>query len=419
MKPDIFSSAQSLFKRVNDKFFSDDGVTGEELQARKRRRVVILIGGGIAIAALGIFLLTHFGGGDDVGEPVDRTQAVTAVTVEEKPFERRITLQGEARPLRDYQVFAPASGVRILELLADEGDYVRANQPLARLDTAVSNAQVSAARANVASAEASARRARDEYQRAESIRDSGALSAEAIEQRRAQAAAADAQLTASRAQLAETNARLQGGYVRAPGAGLIISRTAEIGRSVDGQLLFRIAGDNALEVAADVAEADVLALRDGQTATFQLLDGSTINARMRRGAASIDTRTRTGQALFDLPRGSSVRAGMYLRGEAILAPQDGLAAPQSSVLYKDGAAYVFVIGDNNRVRRTNVILGIRSGDTVEIASGLAPGQKIVGAGAAFLQDGDLVRPITNQPAGESAPDAQQTGDESGLRGRSG
>lgn len=416
MKPDLFSSAQNLFKRVNQSLFKEDPSADADSAAKTRRlRVVLMFGGGIAAAALGVYALSHSGGSDTEIAKVDRTQAVTAVILEDRTFNPRVALQGEARPRRDFQVYAPASGVRILQLLADEGDVVRQGQPLARLDTALSNAQLAAAQASVASAEAANVRAQGEYQRAESIRDSGALSAEAIEQRRAAAGAAAAQLAAARAQLAEVNARLQGGYVRAPAAGLVISRTAQIGRPVDGQVLFRIAGDNALEVAAEVAEADVLSLREGQTAIFQLVDGTTVQGTLRRGPASIDSRTRTGEALFDLPARSNVRAGMYLRGEATLAPRPGLAAPQSSVLYENGQAFVYVIDEQNHARRVDVQTGMREDSWVEIAGGVQAGQRIVGSGAAFLQDGDPVRPIAPrqpEPAGEAGAATE-------LRGREG
>jgi HlyD family secretion protein len=298
-----------------------------------------------------------------------------------------------------------------MQLMVDEGDTVRAGQPMARLDAALSQAQTRGAQASVAEAQSAAVRARSEYERAESIRESGALSTEAIEQRRAAATAADARLAAARAQLQEVNARLGGGYIRAPAAGLVIDRTAQLGALVDGQALFRIAADNALEVSAQVAESEALALQPGQVATFQLVDGSTVQGRLRRGPSSIDSRTRTGEALFSLPRGTDVRAGMFLRGEATLAPRDVLAAPQSSVLYENGAAYVFVIDDQNHVRRTPVTLGVRDGDVVEIASGVDAGTRIVGAGAAFLRDGDQVRPLAVQRSA-AEPDAE-------LRGREG
>ncbi|MGE3142179.1 MAG: efflux RND transporter periplasmic adaptor subunit [Hyphomonadaceae bacterium] len=409
MKPDIFAGAQALVRRVRDALLEEPA--GPDAARRRRRRVVIVFVGGVFIACVAVWALTHLG---DRPPPAltaeERAQAVSVAPLASMEFNPRVALEGEARPRRDFRVYAPSSGVRVLQLLADEGDYVRAGQALARLDTALSNAQTRQAEANVASALAAQKRAADEYARAESIRDSGALSTEAIEQRRAAAAAADAQLAAARAQLAEINARLQGGFVRAPAAGLVIQRTAEIGRPVDNQMLFRIAGDNALEVAAQVAEADVLALRPGAHATFRLIDGTTVDAVLRRGPASIDSATRTGEALFDLPRGTAVRAGMYLRGEARLAPRIAPAVNQSSLLYADGAPYVFVLGDDNRVRRTPVRIGMRADENVEIVSGLDAGARVVGAGASFLQDGDLVRPIAAPQAQEAAPD---------LRGRDG
>ncbi len=419
-RPEIFGKAQGLFKRAADAGGNalrgardagqrawDKATEGEDEQA-KRRRVLFMLGGGIVAAIIIMSVLSRMGGDGAIEAAPPTAMAVSAITAEMQPLQSTISLNGEARPIRDIQVAAPATGVRILQLLVDEGDTVREGQPMARLDTALATAQTRAAQASVAEAESNAIRARGEYARAESIRDSGALSTEAIEQRRAAATAADARLAAARAQLAEVNARLGGGYVRAPAAGLVIDRMAEIGRSVDGQVLFRIAAGNQLEVAAQVAEADALALQEGQTATFNLVDGSTVEGRLRRLPASIDSRTRTGEALFSLPSGTRVRAGMYLRGDVRLAPRDAIALPQSSILYDNGQAYVLTIDDTNRVRRANVSLGLRSGDVVEITSGVDLNQRVVGSGAAFLQDGDEVRLIAERPA----PTESET-----LRGR--
>lgn len=428
-RPEIFNKAQGLFRRAADAggraFRTARGAserawrkaTDAPTEEARRRRVLMVLGGGVAALVLLLAVLSRLGGeGGAAHTPVETAQAVSVLTVQSQPLRRAISLNGEARPIRDIQVAAPASGVRILEILVDEGDFVRAGQPMARLDTALAQAQIRASQASVAEAQAAAVRARGEYQRAESIRDSGALSAEAIEARRAAAIAADARLAAARAALQETNARLGGGYVRAPAAGLVIDRTAEVGRDVAGQVLFRIAADNRLEVAAHIAEADALALEEGQPAVFTLVDGSTVQATLRRGPASIDSRTRTGEALFALPQNTRVRAGMFLRGEAQLPPRDVLAVPQSSILYDQGQAYVFVIGPENQVQRVAVSLGVRDGDMVEISSGLAQGQRIVGAGAAFLRDGDTVRPIAPEQPAAAPPAAAQDGAQRGRKG---
>lgn len=435
-KPEIFSRAKGLFKRAADasgkalqgaRDAGERAIQGSEDDpdgAKRRRRILIFAGLGLVAAIAVISVISRLGGDPSVGTEVPPGQAVTVITTSTSSFQPTIALNGEARPVRDIQVTAPATGVRILQLLVDEGDTVRQGQPMARLDTNLAAAQTRAAQASVAEAESAAVRARGEYERAESIRDSGALSTEAIEARRAAAAAADARLAAARAQLQEVNARLGGGYVRAPAAGLVIDRTAEVGRNVDGQVLFRIAAGNQLEVAAQVAEADALALEVGQPATFRLVDGSTVEGTLRRGPASIDSGTRTGEALFSLPANTRVRAGMYLRGDAVLAPHDVLAIPQSSILYDAGQAYVFVVDAQNRVHRTNIDIGARNGDLVEVRSGLDLNQRIVGAGAAFLQDGDEVRPLApptaQQPTATAPIPAAPAAPEGGeIRGREG
>lgn len=431
-RPEIFAQAQGFFKRAADaggralKGARDAGQSAWDKanegvdEEGRRRRIVMLTGGAIAAIIAVLFVVSRLGGDGAVHTPVETAQAVSVITTASHTFEPTISLNGEARPVRDIQVAAPATGVRILQLLVDEGDYVRAGQPMARLDGNLAEAQTRAAQATVAEAESAAVRARGEYERAESIRESGALSTEAIEQRRAAAVAAEARLAAARAQLQEVNTRLGGGgYVRAPVSGLVIDRTAELGRNVDGQVLFRIAGDNRLEVAAQVAEADALALAVGQTATFTLVDGSTVEGTLRRGPASIDSRTRTGEALFALPQGTRVRAGMYLRGEAHLPARDVLAVPQSSVLYDNGQAYVYVVGAENKVRRADIALGARSGDLVEVVAGLDLGQRVVGAGAAFLQDGETIRVLDDQPTANPVPGDANIVSEPEIRGREG
>jgi HlyD family secretion protein len=332
-------------------------------------------------------------------------QMVSVAEAQLRPFVQRVPLSGEARPRKDIRVFAPAQNVRVLELLVEQGDYVKQGQPLARLDTALIEAQGASALASVKEAEAASIRAKGAWDRAESIKDSGALSTEQLDSRKADAAAAAARLAQANASYEEWNARVQGGYVRAPASGLVIERPAVLGQPVEGQTLFRIVQDNMLEVAAEVAEADMLALKIGQSAKFRLVDGTEIVAKLRRPPPAIDSKTRTGTALFDLPSNSKLRAGMFLRGEAELPAVQTLAAPQAAVTYDGQQAFVYVVDDKNRAWRTPVNLGDRVDDQVQIVSGLKPRQRIALGGAAFLQNGDLVRPAAPAAAASSAKPA--------------
>lgn len=374
----------------------------------RKRNVLVVSGVALAASALGVYMAVSTDHVEaSTTDDAARGQTVSIATVQPQPFTRHIALSGEARPRRDIRVFAPSQGVRVLELLVEQGDYVQKGQPLARLDTALIDAQGASQIAAVKEAEAAEVRAAGAYDRAESIKDSGALSAEQLASRKADAEAAKARLAQANAAYAEWTARTQGGYVRAPSAGLVIERPAVLGQSVDGQTLFRIVADNALEVAAEVAEADMLALKVGQQATFKMVDEGQLIATLRRPPPAIDSKTRTGTALFDLPRDPRLRAGMFLRGEVELPPVQALAVPQQAVSYADGKAFVFVIDAQSRARRVSVSLGDRSGDNVMIRDGLAVGARVALAGAAFLQDGDLVRPAP--PVEAPAPEAQKGG----------
>lgn len=337
-------------------------------------------------------------------------QLITATAVENRSFSRMAPVSGDARPVNDVRVFAPVNGVRVAEILADIGDQVAAGAPLARLEAGVAEAQIRSAQAQLESARVDQVRAVAEYRRAAAIAESGALSAEAIEARKAAADSATARYNAQRAALSEVNTRVGGGFVRAPVAGLVIERRARVGEFADQQALFRIVGDNRLEVAAQVAEADILSLKAGQKATFRTSDGASVEAVLRRPPVAIDTASRTGEALFDLPADTAVRAGMYLRGEVEVNRGEALAVPQTAISYATGAPSVFVV-ENGVAKRRTVQLGGRVGDFVAVTGGLAQGEIVAASGGAFLQDGDPVR--TSTPTAAPAPAARAAAGKSG------
>jgi HlyD family secretion protein len=374
---------------------------------RNWRNVALISGVLVAAAGYGAYAaVTHAPEESAETREAGAGQLVTVTRAELRPFVRRVPLSGEARPRKDVRVFAPAQGVRVLELLVEQGDYVKQGQPLARLDTALIEAQGASALAAVKEAEAAQVRAKGAWERAESIKDSGALSTEQLDARKADAEAAAARLAQANASYAEWNARVQGGYVRAPAAGLVIERPAVLGQSVDGQTLFRIVQDNALEVAAEVAEADMLALKVGQSAKFRLVDGTELLGKLRRPPPAIDSKTRTGTALFDLPHDPKLRSGMFLRGEAELPATQALSVPQSAVTYESEQAFVFVVDANNHAWRTPIKLGARADDQVEVTAGIQRGARIALGGAAFLQNGDVVRPAEPSVATTPAPAAK-------------
>ena len=80
--------------------------------------------------------------------------------------------------------------------------------------------------------------------------------------------------------------------------------------------------------------------------------------------------------------------------------------PQPAVVMRDGFAHVLVLGDQNRVRLTKVDTGRLVNGQIEITRGLDANARVAVQGAAFLNDGDVVRVVPdseqNQPVGRAS-----------------
>src|SRR5690606_24999664 len=128
-RPEIFDRAGGFFKRGLDaggQAFRRARETGARAWEKatdapteegRRRRVLMIFGAGVVGVILVMAVLSRLGGEGAVRTEVSTAQAVSVITVATQNFTPTISLNGEARPIRDIQVTAPASGVRILEIL--------------------------------------------------------------------------------------------------------------------------------------------------------------------------------------------------------------------------------------------------------------------------------------------------------------
>ncbi|MBX9693319.1 MAG: efflux RND transporter periplasmic adaptor subunit, partial [Cyanobacteria bacterium] len=210
---------------------------------------------------------------------------------------------------------------------------------------------------------------------------------EDIDMARADIAEITASIKHHEAQLAQT-------IIKAPSHGLIVKRLAHIGDiSVANEDLFQMVRDNRFEVRAQVPEKDLSLLKPGQVTVFTGAAGSSeITGKIREISPLVSNETRLATIRIDIPYEKGWLPGMFLHGMVDLGKTEVLVVPQSSVLDRDGRKIVFVL-EKNRVFSKIVKLGERSGDNVEIVSGLEQGVRVAGQGAGFLKDGDIVRVV--------------------------
>ncbi|RAK57821.1 efflux RND transporter periplasmic adaptor subunit [Phenylobacterium deserti] len=320
-----------------------------------------------------------------------QARSVRVITLQPRAVAGALAASGDLVPREEAAVAPEVTGYRVLRVLAEVGDYVRAGQTLVQLDPALLEAQVAQARAQAAQAE-------DQARRVQGLDNSGVLSQEQIVQRRLQA-------EASRAQLRDLQTRLRKLSVTAPVSGLVLERTVRPGDLAAGGATpwFRLARDGQIELQAQMSQDDLARVRAGQRATVTLTDGVTVNGTIRLVSPEIDPQTKLGYVRVSLPAQAGIRSGGFGRAVFTDAVGQGLAVPETAIRYDADGASVMVVQANNRVREVPVRTGERGGGWVQLVNGPPAGARVVQNAAAFLVDGDLVRPVEGAVAPAANP----------------
>ncbi len=324
--------------------------------------------------------------------------ALTVTTV--RPLETRMPIRlmanGNIAAWQEASIGSESNGLRLAEVRVNVGDTVRAGEVLASFAGEAVEADLAQARASLMEAEANAADAAANAARARTLQETGALSAQQINQYLTAEQTAKAKVAAAKAMLAAQQLRLRHVTVVAPDSGIISERKATVGAvSSAGAELFRMIRKGRLEWRAEVTATELGKLKTGAEALVTAANGAQIKGKVRMIGPTVDPQSRSALVYVDLlphaANGAPAKAGMYARGEFDLGASSALTVPQQAVVLRDGFSYVFVLNPGNRVSQLKVRTGRRLADRVEVLDALARDAVLVASGAGFLNDGDLVR----------------------------
>lgn len=317
---------------------------------------------------------------------------------------RSIQADGNIMAWQEANVGAEMTG-RIDSVKVQVGDKVKYRQELARFTTDIETADHGQMVAAAAQASATYTEAKAAAERAHKLKEQGFMGEQMLTQYDTQAATAKARMEQANAARDANALRLANGVVRATANGIISRVDAVAGSIVQaGTPLFRLIQDSRLEWRAQVTAAEMNRIQPGMTTTVALGDGLSLNGKVRSIAPTVDAQNRTGLVYVDLDPSPNARAGMYVSGKIQAGQSTALLLPQTALVLRDGFSYVMQVDDKNRVKQTIVQLGQRQGDMIEIISGLTQNAHVVAAGAAFLNDGDVVSVTAGAPT-STAPAA--------------
>jgi HlyD family secretion protein len=311
----------------------------------------------------------------------------------------------------------------IVELLADQNDWVKGGQLLTRLDDSDLKREVTTQEAVVKAAEATVERARADEARSKAIfeqarrdqeRYAGLMASKSISQElmdktsqnlavtEAEAARASAAVTEAERQLVAANerlsfqqARLADTRILSPFDGWVVRRDREIGDIVvPGTSIFLLVSPKEMWISAWVDESSMAGLNTGQSArvAFRSEPKNPYSGKVVRVGKEVDRETREFRVevgVDTLPTNWAVgqRAEVYIEKAR---KSEVLTIPLKAVVWQKGKSGVYV-AVNGRAWWKEVLTGLQGIDKVEITQGLSKGDIVItGPHTHQLTDGQRV-----------------------------
>lgn len=377
-----------------------DGTFGSLGGNRGRIAIVALL---IALAlGLGWYLMHRSPAATDAAAARNaQAQSVSVIMPGRTSVSGSITASGTIAARREMPVGIAGEGGRVLSVLVDAGDWVRAGQVLAVVDRSVQAQQIAGQAANIEVQRANARIAQANLDRALRLVERGFISKADVERLTATRDAAAAQVRVALAELDQLRASSARLNIIAPAAGLVLTRGVEPGQIVSpgSGVLFRIAKDGQFEMQARLAENDLARLSVGQSAEVTPVGtDAPFTGQIWQLSPTIDAQTREGIARIALAYDQALRPGGFasaqIRSGAVTAPM----LPESAILSDQKGAFVYVVGRDNKVERRTVKTGDVTAQGIVVIEGLSGAERVVLRAGGFLNPGDLVRPVVASAA---------------------
>jgi RND family efflux transporter MFP subunit len=346
----------------------------------------------LTLAALA--LLVSCGNAEDATPPEVRPVRVT--TIETRAIGDTVALTGTVQAQTEINQSFRIDG-RLIERAVDIGDTVRPGQLLARLDPQNEESGVLAARAQLVAARAQLVEARNNHERMRDLVAENAVSRAAFDQAVAMLQTAESQVEAVKANLNLAENRLSYTRLFADVGGVVTARGPEPGEVVSaGRMVVQIAREGARDAVFDVpAQIKDSAASRNAVITVALSSDPNVTAagKVREVSPRADPVTGTFAVrvqLLDAP--PAMRLGSTVTGRVKLDSAPGIEIPAAALVRADGSTAVWVVDPAaGTVSMRNITVQSSNATTVQVASGLKPGDVVVTAGVQALRPGQKVR----------------------------
>jgi RND family efflux transporter MFP subunit len=313
---------------------------------------------------------------------------VIVATAQQQQLATTITATGTVASRNDARLATEVAGR--LEWIAEPGASVKKGATVARLDDERLKLALRDNEAAVRRLEANAQLLKTQSERLESLAPQNIVSRNQLDEASSRLAMAQQELEQARVARDTALLDLERASVRAPFDGNVAERLAQAGEFVAiGAPLARLVDTSEVEVVARAPVSAAATLRVGQAVRVRDDDRS-VESKIRSVVPVGDERSRLLEVRVTLtsgnwPIGSPVR--VELTGSQA---QSVVTVPRDAVILRQGAAYVFRIGKDNKAERIPVQVGAGQDSNVQVTGKINQGDRIVIRGGERLQPGQTV-----------------------------
>jgi membrane fusion protein (multidrug efflux system) len=305
------------------------------------------------------------------------------------------SISGTLEPDREAVLRAQVSG-SVLQTHADQGQAVNAGTVLARIDASGIQDAYTSARAGLVSARNAADVAAKDLARNEKLLAAGAIAERDIDQSRRASIAAQAALEDANSRLATAEKAYRSTTVTSPFAGVVSERPVSSGDVVQpGTALFTVVDPSSMRLEASVPAEQLASIRIGVPVDFTVsgYPGRQFVGRITRINPTADPTTRQVRIYVSIPNeGRSLVGGLFATGRMSTATKMGLVVPQSAVDVRGSIPSVMRVRQG-KAEKVPVKIGLtdKTSETIEVLSGLQPGDTLLMGAAMGITPGTPVK----------------------------
>lgn len=334
------------------------------------------------------------------------TPSVTLVNPEGGQGGGDLNLPGRLQAYARAPIYARTSGY-LKSWKYDIGQKVKAGDILGEIETPDLDQQLLQAKADLASARANEMLAQTTAKRWQSMRDSDSVSKQEVDEKTGDYDAKRALAEAAQANLERIQATKGFAKLVAPFDGVVTARETDVGALINagggGQELFVVSDTHKLRMYVNVPQNYAPSIKQGATVKLSVPEypGQTFEGKVESSSSAINAASGTTlvQVAVDNTDGRLLPGGYASVIFDLPANASLFRVPASALVYDGSGLRVAIVDAQNKVTFKDVTIAQDFGKTVQLASGIAAGDRLIESPPDGLANGDTVKVIPSKKEG--------------------